>query len=118
MKNLEQDPRSGILSFRKGYPAELRPFLPGGPRYELKVSLGATSLTECGASEKFRKAAETHAANVAMASKIASDVTPVFHPAATRGRPVLSRMSAGEATGGVNPARCFSSSAAKAAGVA
>jgi len=46
------------------------------------------------------------------------DVTPVFHPAATRDRPVLSRMSAVEATGGVNPARCCSSPAANAAGVA
>jgi antibiotic biosynthesis monooxygenase (ABM) superfamily enzyme len=46
------------------------------------------------------------------------DVTPVFHPAATRGRPWFSRMSAGEATGGVNPARCCSSPAANAAGVA
>ncbi len=46
------------------------------------------------------------------------DVTPAFHPAATRDRPVLSRMSAVEATGGVNPARCCSSSAANAAGVA
>ena len=44
------------------------------------------------------------------------DVTPAFHPAATRDRPVLSRMSAGEATGGVNLARCCSSSAANAAG--
>ena len=47
-----------------------------------------------------------------------ADVTPTFHPAATRDRPVLSRMSAVEATGGFKPARCFSSSAAKAAGVA
>ena len=46
------------------------------------------------------------------------DVTPVFHPAATRDRPLLSRMSACEATGGFKPARCFSSSAANAAGVA
>ncbi len=46
-----------------------------------------------------------------------SDVTPDFHPAATRDRPVLSRRSAGDATGGVNPARCLSSSAANAAGV-
>ena len=46
------------------------------------------------------------------------DVTPAFHPAATRDRPVLSRMSAGEATGGVNSARCCSSPAANAAGVA
>ena len=42
------------------------------------------------------------------------DVTPTFHPAATRDRPVLSRMSTGEATGGFKPARCFSSSAANA----
>jgi len=49
---------------------------------------------------------------------VLADVTPAFHPAATRDRPVLSRMSAGEATGGVNPARCCSRSAAKAAGVA
>ena len=47
-----------------------------------------------------------------------NDVTPVFHPAATRDLPVLSRMSAGETTGGVNPARCCSSPAANAAGVA
>ena len=47
-----------------------------------------------------------------------SDVTPAFHPAATRDRLVLSRMSAGEATGGVNPARCFSRPAANASGVA
>ncbi len=46
------------------------------------------------------------------------DVTPVFHPAATRDRPLLSRRSADEATGGFKPARCFSSSAAKAVGVA
>ena len=46
------------------------------------------------------------------------DVTPAFHPAATRDRPLLSRRSAGEATVGFKPDRCFSSSAAKAAGVA
>ena len=59
------------------------------------------------------------AAHLAHADRITpADVTPAFHPAATRDRPVLSRMSAGEATGGVNPARCCSSSAANAAGVA
>ena len=72
MKNLERDPRTGGLSYRKAYPAELRPFIPGGPRNELKVSLGATSLTECGALAKFRLAANTHASNVAMARKVAS----------------------------------------------
>ena len=50
--------------------------------------------------------------------RMITDVTPVFHPAATRDRPLLSRRSAGEATGGFKPARCFSSSAANDAGVA
>jgi hypothetical protein len=48
----------------------------------------------------------------------ARDVTPAFHPAAARDRPLLSRRSAGEATGRFKPARCLSSSAAKAADVA
>ena len=47
-----------------------------------------------------------------------ADVTPAFHPAATRDRPLLSRRSAVEAMGGFKPAHCFSSSAANAAGVA
>jgi hypothetical protein len=51
------------------------------------------------------------------AGEAPTDVTYAFHPAATRDRPLLSRRSAGEATGGFKPARCFSSSAAKAAGV-
>ena len=55
---------------------------------------------------------------VAIDRSASSDVTPTFHPAATRDRPVLSRMSAVEATGGFKLARCFSSSVAKAAGVA
>ncbi|RIA44689.1 iron complex outermembrane receptor protein, partial [Hephaestia caeni] len=37
------------------------------------------------------------------AEMVARDVTPGFHPAATRDRPLLSRMSAGEATGWVDP---------------
>jgi hypothetical protein len=51
-------------------------------------------------------------------NEIQHDLTPAFHPAATRDRPLLSRRSAGEATVGFKPDRCFSSSAAKAAGVA
>gem|GEM_PF-6830986 len=49
---------------------------------------------------------------------LSGDGTPAFHPAATRDRSVLLRMSAGEATGGLNLARYFSSPAANAAGVA
>jgi hypothetical protein len=51
-------------------------------------------------------------------SVVRRDVTPAYHPAATRDRPRLSRRSAGEATGGFKPVRCFWSSAANAAGVA
>jgi DNA invertase Pin-like site-specific DNA recombinase len=58
------------------------------------------------------------AASKARGMWMGGDVTPAFHPAATRDRPMLSRISAGEATGGFKPARCFSSSAANAAGVA
>jgi len=48
----------------------------------------------------------------------ACGVTPVFHPAATRDRPLLSRRSACEATDGFKPVRCVSSWAANAVGVA
>ena len=71
MKNLEKDPRTGRLSYRKAYPAKLRPFIPGG-LIELKVSLGATLLAERGALEKFQQSAKIHADNVALAQKIAS----------------------------------------------
>ena len=47
-----------------------------------------------------------------------ADLTPVFHPAGTRDRGLLSRRSAGEATAGMRPVRCWLSPAAKAAGVA
>jgi hypothetical protein len=71
VKNIERDPRTGRLSYRKAYPAKLRPFIPGG-LLELKVSLGATSLTECGVLEKFQQSAKIHADNAALAQKIAS----------------------------------------------
>ena len=71
MKNLEKDARTGRLSYRKAYPKKLLPFIPGG-LLELKVSLGATSLTECGVLEKFQQSAKIHADNVALAQKIAS----------------------------------------------
>ena len=65
-----------------------------------------------------RSQASLAIADSAGAAQVFCDVTPVFHPAATRDRPWFSRISAGEATSGVNPARCCSSPAAKAAGVA
>ena len=51
-------------------------------------------------------------------SMIANDVTPGFHPAGTRDRRLLWCTSAHEATAWTRPGRCFSISAAKAAGVA
>lgn len=58
-------------------------------------------------SGQFRPMAE-----VTRAGSNGFDVTPAFHPPATRDGPLLSRRSTGEATGGFKPARCLSSWAA------
>ena len=50
--------------------------------------------------------------------KSPADVAPGFHPAGTRDRRLLWRTGAPEATAWTRPGRCFSISAAKAAGVA
>jgi hypothetical protein len=68
---LERHPRTGRLSYRRIYPANLRPHIAGSHR-ELKVSLGAAAITAPGASDKFNAAAVLYAANVARAQRIAS----------------------------------------------
>lgn len=65
---LIKDPKTGRLSFRRVYPAELRPHVPGQSR-ELKKSFGATSITAPGTRESFNAAAAEYEANVAMAQK-------------------------------------------------
>ena len=49
------DPKTGRLSFRRPYPAALRPFAPGARR-ELKVSLKGTSLTDPDVLERYKNA--------------------------------------------------------------
>ena len=59
VKHLHRHPETGRLSYRRTFPAELRAFLPGdrvGHR-ELKVSLGAKSLSEPHAAQTFARAA-------------------------------------------------------------
>ncbi len=65
-----------------------------------------------------RRLAEKALTAVVQEAYIQGDVTPHFHPAATRDWPMLSRISACEATAGFKPGCCFSSPAANAAGVA
>lgn len=60
VRYLQRDPWTGQLSFRRVYPASLRPFINGSPT-ELKVSLGARSLFECDATYRYQDAASRYA---------------------------------------------------------
>jgi integrase len=70
---LFKDPKTGRLSYRRVYSAELRPHVPGGSR-ELKRSLGATSITAPGARERYNAAASEYECAVAQARKVASGI--------------------------------------------
>ncbi|GAA3698902.1 hypothetical protein GCM10022268_06540 [Sphingomonas cynarae] len=85
---------------------------------ECLACIADTSLSGRRVMRELTAIAERRGLPCMVVSDNGTELTPAFRPAATRDRPVLSRMSAGEATGGVNPARCCSSSAANAAGVA
>ena len=71
VKHIEAHPRTGRLSYRRIYPAALRPLIPGNRR-ELKVSLGAKVLTDPGALETLNRASARYAAEVALARKVAA----------------------------------------------
>jgi integrase len=74
VKYLQPHPKTGILRYRRAFPAPLRPFLNDGgrPLRELKVSLGARSLNEPGAKARHDEAAAKYEAMVARATKLAS----------------------------------------------
>lgn len=65
------DKKTGRLSFRRVYPPELRPFIPGSP-VELKRSLGGTSLHNLVVRQRYEAAARLWAQTVEKADKIAS----------------------------------------------
>lgn len=73
-----QRTKSGRLNFRREYPRELRPFIPGSP-YELKRSLGRE---DRGLSERFAKAAAEYEAVITMAKKAAQQIFDPINPLA------------------------------------
>lgn len=70
--HLQRHPRTGRLSFRHAFPIELRPYIPN-QRVELKRSLGASSISEPKALERFQAASAE------------------YDPAATRARKAATR---------------------------
>lgn len=52
---LVSHPQTGRLMFRRAFPADLRPFVPGRP-VQLKRSLGAKNIAEPGAMDRFQAA--------------------------------------------------------------
>ena len=71
VKYLHRHPKTGRLSYRRAYPDELRPYIPN-QLSELKRSLGADSIHEPGAMERFQAAAAEYGADVAKARKVAT----------------------------------------------
>ncbi|WP_157222302.1 hypothetical protein [Novosphingobium sp. AP12] len=71
IKYLGPDPKTGVLRYRRPFPAPLVPFAGdhGESLTELKVSLGARSISEAGAMERFQAAARRFEAMAARAKK-------------------------------------------------
>lgn len=74
VKHLQEDPKTGILRYRRVFPAALRPFISENGRQltELKVSIGARSINEPGAKARHDAAAAKYQAMVARAEKLAN----------------------------------------------
>lgn len=74
VRYLQADPKTGVLRYRRAFPAELRPFVSenGRPLTELKVSLGARSLDQPGAKARHDEAAARFDRMVARARKLAA----------------------------------------------
>lgn len=68
---LQEDKNTGRLSYRRVYPTNLRPFIPGNP-VELKRSLRANTIKSPVAVAIFRKADEEYEAILASARKAAT----------------------------------------------
>jgi integrase len=80
--HLQTDPKTGILRYRRAFPAELRPYVSsdGRPLRELKVSLGARSLNSPEAKARHAAAARRYDVMVARARKLASGVYDRLDP--------------------------------------
>ncbi|HEX7820299.1 MAG TPA: hypothetical protein VF463_06740 [Sphingobium sp.] len=74
---LQRDGKTGRLSYRRIFPAELRPFIPA-PNVELKRTLGAKTLRAAGAEDRYRAAAELYDRIVAKAERLATGTPNSF----------------------------------------
>jgi integrase len=83
VRHVETHPRTGRLSYRRVYPAELRPFIPGNRR-ELKVSLGEKALTDGQALRIFNQASARYDAEVALARKVATQAFDPLDPSSVQ----------------------------------
>lgn len=72
VEHLQRHSRTGRLSYRRAFPAELRPHILNEP-IELKRSLGATSISDPKALERFQAAGAEYDVTVAMARKQATN---------------------------------------------
>ena len=72
-RHVETDRKSGILSYRRVYPAPLRPFLPKHA-VELKRSLRSRSLSDPEAARRYAGFQAEYERNVAMARKAAAGI--------------------------------------------
>lgn len=71
VKYLHRHPKTGRLSFRRAYPPDLRPHIPG-QLVELKRSLEAKMITAPGALDRFRDAAAEYEREARKARKAAT----------------------------------------------
>lgn len=83
VRHVETHPRTGRLSYRRVYPTELRPFIPGNRR-ELKVSLGEKALTDGQALRIFNQASARYDAEVALARKVATQAFDPLDPSSVQ----------------------------------
>lgn len=70
-QHVQADKRTGRLSYRRVYPPELRPYIPGSPT-ELKRSLAGTDLSNPATVARYSEAARLWFDTVAKAEKLAT----------------------------------------------
>jgi len=70
VRYLQKDSKTGRLSYRRAFPAHLRPYILNSPR-ELIKALGANSLDDGDAAKRFAAARDEYATIVANATKAA-----------------------------------------------
>lgn len=78
LRHTKRDPRTGIVSYRRGIPEALRPFWPDGPRREFKRGLGRSATLAAPAALQAYEAAQAEFARLADLARKAA--TAAFDP--------------------------------------